>query len=261
MIFDASNLPSRTLPYPVKNFTLEPFRPRQLTLLSKSVRFNDMQPAIDAIGQRLTNIDVMDLTVGDFFYIFTWLRINSLPRNPVTAYWDCVGTMFREQNGERTFTEDQIVLLTENWKNADDAAKQMLDDPTKLLLDGYVCGHANYQKLEFDDFELIMLDEDQKLDPRLDYPRVRTLAEYERLRNDPDYGMMANAVQWIRGPQTLNERIEMLFDQEDMELFELASEAARDIDHGIRQVVTKHCSVCNTPHTMRFVVDAGSFFE
>lgn len=261
MIFDASNLPSRTLPYPVKNFTLDTFRPKQLSLMSKSVMLDDLQPAIEAVGQRLTNIDVLDLTVGDFFYIFTWLRIQSLPRNPVTALWDCVGTMFREQKGERSFTEEQIVLLTENWNNADAAAKQELDDPSKLLLDGYVCGHANYQKLEFEDFELIMLDEDQKLDPRLDYPRVRTLAEYVRLQNDPDYGMMANAVQWIRGPQTLAERIEMIFEQENMELFELASEASRDIEHGIRQTVVKHCEVCNTPHAMRFVVDARSFFE
>lgn len=259
MIFDNTNIPSRMLPYPVKQIEVVPFRPAQMQMLSKSVMLNDMQPAIDALGQVMTNLDINELTAGDFFYLLAWQRFNALKR-PVMANWVCNGAMFADrQDGTRYSTRD-IRTLVHNWEDADDTTRQELRDPNDVVLDGYTCSHQNYQQLAFSEFEHVYLPEDTVLDERLDHPRCDTLAEFTKLQRDPDYGMLAEAGRWLKGKGTLLHRIQKLVASEDTELLEAAMEAARDIQHGTRKIVMKKCEHCGHAHAMSFTMDPQAFF-
>jgi len=259
MIFDDTNLPSRMLPYPVKQLEVTPFRPPQMQLLSKSIMLNDMQPAIDALGQVMTNLDVGQLTTGDFFYLLTWQRFHALKR-PVMANWVCNSAMFADRNDGTRYSSRDIRTLVHDWEDADDDTRQQLRDPNEVILDGYTCSHQNYQQLNFAEFECVFLPEDTVLDERLDYPRCDTLAEFIKLQRDPDYGMLAEAGQWLKAKGPLLHRVQQLVNSEDTELLETAMEAARDVQHGMRKYVTKKCEHCGHAHTMSFVVDPQAFF-
>jgi len=260
MIFDDTNLPSRLRPYPVKQIEVKEFRPKQIALLSKSVMLDDMGPAVEAMGQVLVNLDVGDLTTGDFFFLLTWQRLHALKRNPVMAQWECPGAMFADREDGQRFSARDIKTLVENWEAADDETRTQMKDPNEVILDGYVCSHGNYQKLEFNEFQSVFLDENLVLDERLDFPRCSTLAEFVKLQRDPDYGMLAEAAQWIKGFGTLQQRIQRLLDSEDNDLFEVACETSRDVQHGIRRTVTKACDACGHKHALNFVVDPKAFF-
>lgn len=260
MIFDHTNIPSKTLPYPVKQIEVVPFKPKQLALMSKAVMLDNFAPAVEAMGQSMTNLDVNDLTVGDFFFLLTWQRLNSLKRNPVMAKWTCPGTIFNDRaNGTKYFPRD-IKVLVDNWEAADDEVRKTLIDPNDVMLDGYVCSHANYEPITMEDFRVLYLDDDIVLDQRLDYPRAETLAEFVDLQRNPDYGMLAEAGQWVRGKGSLLKRVQAMVDAEDTDLLEAACEANRDYRHGILRTITKPCTICGHNHEMTMVVDPKSFF-
>ena len=260
MIFDSSNLPSKTIPYPIKQLEVVPFRPKQLALLSKAVMLDDYSPAVEAMGQCLTNLDVSELTCGDFFYLLAWQRLNSFKRNPVMAKWVCPGTLFSDRSTGTRYTPAECNVLVENWEAADEETRKTLIDPEGVLLDGYVCSHGNYKQIVMEDFKVLELDAEAVVDSRLDYPRCASLAEFITLQRDPDYGMLAEAAQWIRGRGTLLSRVQRLVNDEDTELLEIACEAQREIQHGILRTITKPCDVCGHNHAMSMVVDPKSFF-
>jgi hypothetical protein len=259
MIFDHTNLPSRTRPYPVKAIEMRLFRPKELGLMGKAVAFDDMQPAIDAIGNCLSNLDVNQLTVGDFYYLLTYQRIHSLRRNPAMARWECEGAMFRGRENGVAYTPKSIKIMVDNWEAADAETRKNMVDPESVQLDGYRCSHGNYQETTMEDFSLIYLEDDVVLDPRLDFPRCDTLAEYIKLLRDPDYSALADAGRWIKGSGPLIKRLIDLVQGEDNDLFEAACEAERDIQHGIRRTVLKACSHCDHKQSLIFVIDPKAF--
>ena len=260
MIFNSENLPSRTLPYRVKEFELELFKPRQLALLSKSVMLDSLEPALEATSQVLKGIDVEELTVGDFFYLLTYQRFHCFKRRPVTAEWTCPGVVFHAIGSHETYSPGDIDRIVNDWENADEQQRAELQDPETISLEGDVCGHVNYGTVAFEDFNVLYLPEDLKLDSRLDYPRCNTLVEFIEMQRDPDVGMLADACQWIKEGRTLKNRLDFLLESDDTELMEIASEACRDIKHGIVRTLGKRCSRCNHKHTLTFTVDPKAFF-
>lgn len=260
MIFDSTNLPSRTRPYPIKEIEVKTFKPRQLALMSKSVMLDDYEPAIEAMGQSMTNLDVSHLTTGDFFYLLTWQRLESLKRNPVHTNWVCPGVVFRASDSGKVYTPRDVQTMVQNWEEADEETRTQMQDPDTIDLNGEVCNHQNYVAVTMADFKYVSLEEDVQLDPRLDFPRCATLSEFVRLQRDPDYGMLAEAAQWIKHNGTLMERIQMLMDTEDTDLMEAACAASRDVKHGILRTITKPCDSCGHNHPLTFTVDPKAFF-
>lgn len=260
MIFTADNLASRLLPYPVKELEVKPFTPRQLGLLSKSVMLDSYEPAIEAMSQCVPGISIETMTTGDFFQILAWQRFNSMKKSPVHANWICTGSVFKRADTNEMLSLKQIAHLTDNWNEASEEARQSMVDPDSIMLDAYgQCEHNNYVEIGMSDFRIVYLEETE-LDPRLDYPRVGTLADFIALQSDPEVGMLADAAQWIKSNKPLAERINDLAESEDMDLFETACIAAREIQHGILRTFTRPCSKCGHMHSLTMSIDPRSFF-
>lgn len=258
MIFDSNTLPSRTVPYQVKQITLNPFRPKQLGLLGKSVFLESMQPAVEAM-QEVCDFDVKLLTPGDFYFLLAWLRFNSLKRE-VAASWECSGTKYIREDTNEVYKTQRVIRVTENWNAAEGTVEQaQLEDPSKLLFNLQYCGQHNIAPLTFADFSIIQLPE-VELDPRLDYPRVMTMVEYDKLITDPVYHKIVGPARWIAEGRTLKDKIEILFAQEDMSLMEAAADANANIVHGIGRQVGKECSACGSVHFFSTSIEPASFF-
>lgn len=258
MIFDANTLPSRTIPYQVKQITLKLFRPKQLGLLSKAVYLESMEPAIEAM-QEVCDYDVNLMTPGDFYFLLAWQRFNALKREaPVT--WECEGAAFiRTDNGE-IYTSDRIQRIIKSWEDAAGTpAQAALENPNEITFDARVCGAVNIKQITFDDFHTIFLP-DTQLDSRLDFPRVMAMVEYDKLINDPTYSRIVGPARWIAEGRTLMDKIDILFAQEDMGLFEAAAFANANYTHGISRSIRKQCDTCGNFHTFTTSIEPASFF-
>lgn len=258
MIFNNETLPSRTVPYQVKQIGVNPFRPKQLGLLGKSIFLESMQPAIEAM-QEVCDVDVNLITPGDFYFLLAWQRFNSLKRE-VTATWECSGTKYTREDTGEIYKTQRIIRTTENWNAAEGTAEQaQLENPADLRFDLKYCGEHNMAALAFADFTTVFLP-DVELDSRLDYPRVMTMVEYDKLITDPVYHKIVGPARWVAEGRTLKDKIEILFAQDDMSLMEAAANANANIAHGIGRQVGKECAACGSTHFFSASIEPASFF-
>lgn len=258
MIFDANTLPSKTIPYQVKQINVNPFRPKHLALLSKAIYLESMEPAIAAM-QEVCDFDVNLLTPGDFYFFLTWQRFNSLKR-PASAHWKCEGAACRRDGTGEIYTSDRIQLMIDNWKAAEGLPEQeKLEDPAKVHFNIGTCGKENNVQLSFADFETVFMP-DVPLDSRLDYPRVMHMVEHAKLVEDPVYCKIAGPARWVAQGKTLQNKIDLLFEQEDMDLFEAAAFADANIVHGTSRLLKMRCPDCGHYHVFQTRVEPASFF-
>lgn len=256
----SANLPSRMVPYRVKEFDMKWFTPKQIPMLSKAVHLDDMAPVVDALGSVLTGLDVMDLTTYDFFYLLTLQRLHCFKRRPLYAEWTCGGAIFQAIGGPETYTPAEVDALVQQWRKATLEERKLLEDPEDIILEGDLCNHTNYEELKEEDFQIIRLREDFVLPEGMDFPRVVTLAEYCRIRTDVEFGDVADVAQWVKSDESLNDRIQKMVEG-DMTFFEDLCNTASLGAHGIAREVMKACSKCSHRHAIHYVVSAQSFLK
>lgn len=259
MKFDSSNLPSRGIPYAVKSIEVNPFRPRHLPYLSESILTKNDAPMIEAVGQ-VMDFDVYQLTDGDFYYILTWLRFFSRDL-PIFCEWECTGIIFTREGDTsgKIYTMEEIDNMAEQYDAAKGTeAEEHMEDPSKIVFLEHDCDEYNNQTVAFEDFTVKYMDESE-LDADLDYPRVRDLVAYKELGADVRNQKVIGPVRYLREGKTLHDRLNSL-DNIEMELFDKATRAHFQFDHGVMQRVHKVCPRCGRAHAFDVNVDAHSFF-
>ena len=258
MKFDVNTLPSRGIPYAVKFIDIEPFRPRHMPYISEAIMLGNNAPLIEAVNQ-VMEFDAYQLTDGDFYFFLTWLRFNSRDI-PMTADWECEGTMFRRvDNGDVLSVEtiDEMIVQWENAKGTE--AEATMVNPYEMELEDVDCGHTNKQFVTFEDFRIKQMP-DIELDPRLTYPRVRDMPEYLELLQDRRYTKIIGPTRYIKDGFTLKDKLRIVESLDDMELFDKASRAHFELEHGVMQGLKKKCEKCGTLHDFATTIDALSFF-
>ncbi len=260
MLLNESNLPSKTKPYRVKEFEMVTFRPKQLSLMSKAVQLSSMEPVIEAMSQVLTGIDAKELTVGDFFYLLTIQRLTCFKRRPLYAEWNCSGAVFYAIGSHERYTPLEVHELATSWELADEEQRKTMEDPDEVSLEGALCGHANYEELGESDFRTIFLKAEQEMDADMDYPRVKHLEEFLQLQQDPELGLIIEACQYIKEGETLQDKVNLLMDGEDMDFYDRLNVATTQYVHGVSREVLKPCTSCGSRHSIIYTVDAQSFF-
>lgn len=254
-----SNLPSRNVPYKVKEFSMEWFKPKQLTLLSKAVHLSSTEPVIEAMGQVITGLDVRELTVGDFFYLLTLQRLNCFKDRPLNAEWQCQAAVFRRADANEVYTPDDIDELVDVWREASEEERESLEDPDEIHLEGDVCGTVNYIPIEIGDFRMVML-RDIEMPEGIDFPRVKTLTSFLKMQKDAEHALISEACQYIKAGDSLEDKLQLLLDGEDMEFFGQLNDATLQFVHGISREIHKKCEGCGHDHVIAYTVDASSFF-
>jgi ribosomal protein S27AE len=258
MKFDVNILPSAGIPYAVKTIDVSPFRPKHMPFISEAIMLGNNAPLIEAVGM-VMDFDVNQLTDGDFYYFLTWLRFNSRDI-PMTADWKCEGTLFRRVDTGEMHTVVTIDEMVEQWEKAKGTeAEAHMVDPRSLEFEDVDCDAENSLPVGFEDFRVKQMP-NIELDPRLDYPRVRHMVEYLELVQDRRYTQIIGPVRYIKEGFTLREKLEIVDAMEDMELFDKASKAHYDLEHGLMQRVVKQCPKCGTTHYFATMIDAQSFF-
>lgn len=256
MKFDSSNTPSRMVAYPVKEINVLPFRPKQLPLISEAISINSMRPMIEAM-QQVCDYDVFNLTLGDFFHILTWQRMQR--KFPVEATWECEGVLYRRRDNGELLTEMQIAQMIEQWELAKDTeASTTMEDPNRIEFDSVACGDVNVRPLQFGDFDMLVLPDEVVLEPGIDFPRVKDLVEFTDMLSQPEHRKLAPTLLWIKGPESLLTKLHNIMDNDDDELFDRANNAMK-YEHGIRQHLMLPCPRCGFEHPFSYSVNPASF--
>lgn len=258
MKFDVNDLPSGGIPYALKSIDVQPFRPRHMPYISEAILAENNGPLIEAVGM-VMDFDVNQLTDGDFYYILTWLRFHSRDI-PIYATWDCEGTLFRRKDTGAVYSIDDIDEMVVQWEKAKGTeAEATMEDPQKIEFEDIPCTHSNRIPTKFEDFHIMRMS-DVPLDDRLDYPRVRHMVEFMDLVRENRFTKVIGPVRYIKDGFNLRAKLEIVDELEDMSLFDAASRAHFDYEHGVLQRITKKCEVCGTTHDFNVTIDAQSFF-
>jgi hypothetical protein len=248
---DIGNLPSNFYPYPGETkMYIRPFTIKELKLVSKAAILKDMNHLIRAVDL-VTTMDAGNLSVGDFFYVLMWLRIHSMPKTPYVVEWHCKEAVLVHKTDDRRIMNDLSFKIPEdeqNWKVEN-------------------CTAHNSEVVHMTNVEIITLDETnfdglpQNGIVEYDFPRARNIQEVQEAYNDPELKLIVGAAQWIKQGDTLEAKIAVLENQDDLQALDDAAVINETIVHGIAETTTLTCREClkRTPHSL--VLDALSFFR
>lgn len=253
-------LPSNMIPYQFEQITMQNFGVKQLMLMSKAVSTGSWAPVVQALDS-VIDVDVDLLTDGDFYYLLACQRIAGYKISPLQAAWYCEGEVFQEQgNLERVFTRDQLIKLVNDYDAADADEKEELEDPEELSLMSMKCNHHNAHNLTLDSLYIVSL-ETKKLPEGLDFPRVRTLVDAIVAREEPENERIVQAARWVAYGDTIEEKIDILSNQKDLQMFESALQTDIQVRHGVSQVLVVNCEKCGQPMEHTFNIGPETFFD
>lgn len=86
--FERIELPSHFLPYEHNDLLIRPLNIKDIGTLYKATQSGSFSILVDVIGNCIkSNLDVRDLTMGDFRYLMYWLRLNSYNSSPFEFPW------------------------------------------------------------------------------------------------------------------------------------------------------------------------------
>lgn len=81
-------LPSRFLPYSFKRIYVRQLERSEIKAIIRAKASGSYRHLLTALGQTI-NVDPTILTLGDFWYLMYWHRINSYKKTPFVVSWDC----------------------------------------------------------------------------------------------------------------------------------------------------------------------------
>lgn len=274
---DIGNLPSNFIPYANKKLMIRPFTVKEMRLVSKAAVLKETTHLLRAIDLVIDQ-DVLDLSIGDYYYILMWLRIHSMPKTPYIVEWHCPDYVWVEKESRRRLFKDDPA--TAEIRAALDADRLLVEQKLKALENTQIgktheiekCTTHNSEIIHMTDVKIISLEDHFEAlpDPRdagvvtddveFDFPRVRHLDEIQEALKEPELRMLVGPAQWIKGP-TLAEKIAILERQPNLDLFDMASGLNEQVVHGIRETAKLTCRGCATSLNHVLALDALSFFR
>jgi hypothetical protein len=224
----------------------------QMALLSQAVSTNNPDNFVEAV-KSVINIPLQQLTVGDFYYIVTYLRCNSFARTPLALEWTCEGYWYTLNDSDTILTAPQAREYIEN------------KDSSGGRLTPHVCNTQNREEFSFDDIIIVSLPEGGlEFDDNLyAIPTANLVAEYTRLSADPKMTQLLPAVQWIKEGRTLLQKLEWLKTQgeRDLDILDGAAQLDQKYKHGPSNLLIGKCTKCGTQVKQKFQLTAQSFFR
>lgn len=253
---DMGDLPTGFGPYVkhgIKKLYIRPFCVRELSLLNMGANLGNrgVGHIIRAVDMAIS-CDVNVLTDGDFEYVMAWLRLNSYPKAPSLVKWRCKKVNVIESIGRAFYTKPDAFRMSPNEMKARGLEYETCDAHNNEIV------HNVQTKINtFDDDDLTMGYEE------LDFPRVGTLVElFSLLDEHPELAHHARMARWVKEGSTLREKMSILENQSDFDMYSKINECIKRYRHGIEEGMSLRCRTCgNTvehtskPNILTFFAD------
>ena len=241
-------LPSQFIPYKNRGdksmevLYVKPLSIAELLLISKTASLGNINHMLRAVDNCITH-DVMDLTIGDFYYVLLWLRTYSTTKTPYVVEWFCDQPIFQHNE-----TKQFLLYDNKDWPTMDVLSQQYTSSP---------CNTQNTSSVHAGDPEVLCLDDDLVLPEGFDFPRVAIMEDMNKAISDPEQQFLVPAVQWLVG-NTWQEKLESA---KDLNRFYDAIELNKVITHGVKETVKVTCLRCRVSHDQPLVLNAAGFFQ
>jgi len=239
-------LPSRFSFYSFQSLGIRPFTLMELKKLFRAHTSSNFKDIVDVIGATIDR-NVYDLTVGDFWFLMYWQRINSYKKSPMTVPWTC-------EANDHVLAVELDRLLPETLKNTVTVNKttirvvdfdiQAVADFTARIREEY--GVDLFPGTIRDVVAMVKLAD--KVEPDDDW-----IAKYAT-NISPDHGA------------TIQERmkfLENMSQREDINAIDFIYEIEQFVkiaEHGVRESITSKCKECDAEREVPLTLDAHSFF-
>lgn len=239
-----SDLPSNSFFY---SFT-EKLRIRQLQLadvekLIVAATQDSEFLVADTVGKCIS-WPVKDLTLGDYYFLLYWLRLNSYPKSPLVITWHCPACMARSKAARDL---DYAHVFDE---------KEMI--PFKRV-----------SRVDNNGPTIIPILEQDVIDmpSEVSVPRVHHWIDYNDWlkKTNPDEGraLSAKYALYLQG-DTFEQRLNKLITSKSLDLYELARAAAYKYgEHGPSENAMVKCSIeeCGATYEVPLVVRSTRFLS
>jgi hypothetical protein len=283
-------LPSNFLPYAWKDIQVRRFNIEEIRAIIRARNSNNLRHLIRAVDATITR-PVTDLTMGDFWFLMYWHRLNSYKKAPFIIQWSCVNEQHIDwiENGRKKTdgapgAEPEIEKISpETLKNLLTIAKSNLVTPeidkdkyetvTENLWQEYGLRVKPQSIVDFvnaieEDAELLETrgakrkERDDKAAAAGDVDTI--IDAEEELNNavdDEDRGFMyryAALLDPTHHGHSLKDRVTWLNDQAPDMLVDL-EELLEVTDHGVTESWTVTCKECAHQRTITQSLDALTF--
>lgn len=260
--FVSIDLPSNFIFYPFKTISVKPIGLNQQRKLSRGFAVGSMKIIIEAINTCIDQ-DIYQLTIGDFWYLMFWLKINSFKKSTWKIKYECESPEHIQGILEKKFDPES---LTNTLEVTNSIIKEHQLKITEEELQGYlesldVSKHihlyvATVQDLVEGDELLSLIEQNNDEESSDDGVSVR---ESDITDEDDTILKYASVLSREYGA-TLKERIQYLINAD------LSADSASEldeyiakIDHGVEELVETSCIGCGTSKTVRLSLDVLTF--
>lgn len=236
------SMPSKFMFYPFDTLSIRPFTWGELKKMYKAVVTKDFNTLAEAVNSTIDR-NVFELTVGDFWFVMYWLRMNSFKKAPFTVKWSChdENHHLRVRMGEletSTLSNDHVASMSN--------VKVLFADPTPIA-------------------DLVALAKEEHgihLYPATVADMVGTAKMLDNVEDAGELWLSKYASNINRQyGNTLPDRMKYLEENDISPDFgSCVDEFIVVANHGIIETVTVNCKGCGAPAEITVSVDALSFF-
>ena len=246
---DIGDLPTGFSPYEFKRMYVREFSIAELKLIfqGQHSRIRPFESTLRAV-QMCCSVPVTELTDGDFEYLMAWLRLHSYPKAPLQVSWTC-----RQQNmiyPDRSFYRG--AKLTEREMKVKNISYEVCNTNNVNIVHRF---GTKIETLNSNDLTIVYDD--------IGFARTSTMSDFlELVAEDPSIRHFAECARWVKAGTTLADKIEILEQQDNMDLYERILECRERYRHGIVDYMELDCRECdfkwshnNRPRLLSFFAD------
>lgn len=217
------DLPSKFLPYREKELFVRPLKTAEVKRLTPIIRSGKLGGLLDVLAPVVRPVRITDLTLGDFWYVAAWLRLNTFKNSPLHREWTCQEPSCRAKNThEIDLSEHPIAELPAEYR-----------EPALLKLPSGMQLPVRYPRIG---------------DSRIAESFVKTV-EGKDLVGEEDTALAELALTIMNG-KDLPDNIKLLEGLEPEDVLYL-EEFQRDFSHGLESIVKVQCGGCGSFQEIR----------
>lgn len=220
-----------------------------------------MRMLVEAVGATLDRFSVWDLTVGDFWFLMYWHRINSYPKNPFIVNWTCVSDehleLIRQNKQEIKSLEQEMMLKRSDLQTVELEEKSLLEQIGRIHHEFGVS--ATLMRMG-DYVRIIEMEEENDAARAHNVTAGKTLEKVTVPYKASDFLLARHASNLsTKHGLTLADRMAALHTLADFSLWPQLDKLVTLGDHGVVEKYHVGCKVCGAKAEVEVALDALTF--
>lgn len=265
----SESLPSKFYFYPFNTLCVRTFKHQHISKLAIASEMDDIVGVLDTISSVMEpGKSAYDLTIGDFFFLMYWLRINSFKRSPYKIEYVCTNSEHRSKvvlgqlerdtllNEELVHKASQLDLIHADFTKANEINTFIRETYGVETLPKTMADFVGLQAFSTKIEELKELFSKSTNDDEKDVYKE----QIKQLQTQYHLHEYASFIHPTHG-KTIQERISFLNELDvDADFLSYLDDFIQAVDHGVKETAAVRCKECDAKMEVNISIDALHFF-